>query len=69
MEVLQQWPVNDTFVKYTHWELLSFYERWVMSLYCTELTSKFGSFAIVDPALIPVGMLEVFQGTKVRWEQ
>ena len=69
MEVLEQWPVNETFAKYTKWDRLSSYGRWVASLYCEELTFKFGSFAIVDPALIPVGMLEVFRGTKVRWEQ
>ena len=69
VEVLKQWPTSDTFSKYTNFDRLGFYDRWIMALYCEELTAKFGSFAIVDPALIPVGMLQVFRGTKVRWEQ
>jgi hypothetical protein len=69
MEALEQWPVIETFTKYIDFDNLGFYDRWIMALYCEELTAKFGSFVIVDPALIPVGMLEVFRGTKVRWEQ
>jgi hypothetical protein len=60
---------NGTFSKYTDYDLLSSYDQWILTLYCAELTSTFGSFAIVDPALIPIGMLEVFRDTKVRWEQ
>jgi hypothetical protein len=60
---------NGTYSQYTNFSTLSFYDKWIMTLYCSELTTKFGSFAIVDPALIPIGMLEVFRGTKVRWEQ
>jgi hypothetical protein len=67
--VLRQWPGNAAFSQYINFGTLNYYDRWVMSLYCEELTAKFGTFAIVDPALIPVGMLEVFRGTKVRWEQ
>jgi hypothetical protein len=60
---------NGTFSQYTNFYALSFYDKWIMTLYCAELTSRFGSFAIVDPALIPIGMLQVLQGTKVEWEQ
>jgi hypothetical protein len=60
---------SNTVNQYTDFSELSLNDKWVITFYCAELTAKFGSFAIVDPALIPVGMLQVFQETKVRWEQ
>ena len=34
-----------------------------------EMIKKFGSLAIVDSNAVPVGMVEVFKSSKVRWEQ
>jgi hypothetical protein len=60
---------GGAFGQYTDFSSLSFYDKWIMTLYCAELTARFGSFAIVDPSLIPIGMLQVFRGAKVQWEQ
>ena len=51
------------------WSGLSPYWKWVIGLHHHEMIKKFGSLAIVDSNAVPVGMVEVFKSSKVRWEQ
>lgn len=51
------------------WSSFSPYWRWVIGIYHEEMTQKLGSLAIVDPSLVPVGMVSVFKSSRMRWEQ
>ncbi|KAL0952375.1 hypothetical protein HGRIS_006652 [Hohenbuehelia grisea] len=48
---------------------LDYYGSWVVALYGEELLKKFGKLAVVDPNLIPVGMVQLFKTSRMRWEQ
>lgn len=43
--------------------------KWVMLLYADEILQRFGTLKIVEPTLIPVGMLSVFRSSKIAWDQ
>lgn len=43
-------------------------EEWIMALYAHEIKTFFGGLKIVEPTLIPVGMLSVFRTAKVAWD-
>ena len=43
--------------------------KWVMLLYADEILQRFGTLKIVEPTLIPVGMLSAFRGSKIAWDQ
>jgi hypothetical protein len=68
IKVLASWPNND-FSGYSNWSSIGFYNKWTLALYCDDIVRRFGSLAVVDPELIPVSMLELFRGAKIRWEQ
>lgn len=53
----------------SNWSSFSPYWRWVVGIYHKEMTQKLGSLAIVDPSLVPVGMVSVFKSSRMRWEQ
>ncbi|KAJ6627420.1 hypothetical protein B0H10DRAFT_1941169 [Mycena sp. CBHHK59/15] len=48
---------------------MDFYDRWVLSLYGNQLVKKFGSLEVVDPNLIPVGLVHLFRGSRHQWDQ
>lgn len=41
----------------------------VMLLYADEILRRFGTLKIVEPTLIPVGMLTAFRSSKIAWDQ
>jgi hypothetical protein len=43
--------------------------KWVMLLYADEILQRFGTLKIVEPTLIPVGMLSAFRSSKIAWDQ
>lgn len=45
------------------------YEAWVAALYGDELMKKFGTLEVVDPSLIPVGLVQLFRSSRLRWDQ
>ncbi|KAH8111823.1 hypothetical protein DFH11DRAFT_1729229 [Phellopilus nigrolimitatus] len=51
------------------WATLSPYWKWVIGLHHDEMVSKFGNLTAVEPASIPGGMVSVFKGSRMRWEQ
>jgi hypothetical protein len=59
------WPRDD---KRWHYAM-DFYQKWVVSLYADEVVERFGSLEVVDPTLIPVGMVQLFRNSRMRWDQ
>jgi hypothetical protein len=43
-------------------------EKWMSAVYAEEIKSTFGDFKIVEPTLIPMGMLSAFRYAKIAWE-
>ena len=44
------------------------YWKWVAQLYGPELIEKFGGFRIVDPGVLPMGMVNMFRSGRVKWQ-
>ena len=44
------------------------YQEWNAALYADEIFRRFGTLTIVEPALIPVGMVSVFKNSKIQWD-
>lgn len=44
------------------------YWMWVASLYGPDMTERFGELNIVDPGLLPMGMVNLFRSGRVKWE-
>ena len=44
------------------------YWRWVMELYGPEMRERFGWYSVVDQGLLPIGMVELFRGGRVKWQ-
>ena len=51
------------------WWSMTPYWKWVASLYGPEMVKRFGGFRIVDPALLPMGMVMLFRSGRVQWEE
>jgi len=52
-----------------NWYTRSDVGKWVMLLYADEILQRFGTLKIVEPTLIPVGMLSAFRSSKIAWDQ
>jgi hypothetical protein len=44
------------------------YQMWNAALYADEIFRRFGTLTIVEPTLIPVGMVSVFKNSKIQWD-
>jgi len=44
------------------------YQGWNAALYEEEIFRRFGTLTIVEPTLIPVGMVSVFKNSKIQWD-
>ncbi|GES58252.1 RNA-directed DNA polymerase [Aspergillus terreus] len=42
--------------------------KWLLNLYADELLAKFGGFDLVDKKFLPVGVLNMVKGKKVKWQ-
>ncbi|KAI5115889.1 hypothetical protein M0805_004500 [Coniferiporia weirii] len=51
------------------WDRLSPYWQWVIGLHHDVMVKTFGSLAVVEPASVPGGMVSVFKGSRMKWEQ
>ena len=51
------------------WSSMDRYDKWVLSMYGEEVVKKFGGLEAVDPNLIPVGMVQLFRGSRVKLDQ
>ncbi|CAA7262123.1 unnamed protein product [Cyclocybe aegerita] len=51
------------------WALMDSYEKWVVSMYGEEVVNKYGSLEVVDPKLIPIGMVQLFKTSRMKLDQ
>ncbi|KAF5329800.1 hypothetical protein D9619_009071 [Psilocybe cf. subviscida] len=50
-------------------EARNWYQSWLLSMYGDGVLKKFGSLDIVDPELIPVGMVQLFKSSRIKLDQ
>lgn len=50
-------------------DLMDWYQQWVVSLYGEEVVKRFGSLEVVDPTLIPVGMVQSFRSSRMKLDE
>ncbi|KAK3114293.1 hypothetical protein LTR53_007543 [Teratosphaeriaceae sp. CCFEE 6253] len=55
--------------KIRDWHLMEPYWKYVAQLYGPELIERFGGFRIVDPGLLPMGMVGLFRSGRVKWQE
>ena len=51
-----------------HDTFLDGYQEWNAALYAEDIFRRFGTLTIVEPTLIPVGMVSVFKNSKIQWD-
>ena len=49
-----------------NWELMEPYWRWIAQLYGPEAIKFFGGLNIVEPGLLPMGMVSIFRDKRVK---
>ena len=52
----------------SNWWQMEPYWKWTAQLYGPEMISKFGGLNIVEPGILPVGMVSLFRGQRVQWQ-
>ncbi|KAF7563312.1 hypothetical protein G7046_g813 [Stylonectria norvegica] len=50
------------------WGMTDPYWRWVAMMYGPEIIDRFGGLNIVDPGLLPMGMVTMFRDKRVTWQ-
>ncbi|KAI4196249.1 MAG: hypothetical protein LQ350_006664 [Teloschistes chrysophthalmus] len=50
------------------WYNMDAYWKWVVELYGPAMIEKFGGLRIVDPGLLPMGMVSLFKSGRVNWQ-
>lgn len=50
------------------WIWMDPYWRWVAIMYGPEILDRFGGLNIVDPGLLPMGMVTLFRNKRVKWQ-
>ncbi|KAI8956302.1 hypothetical protein F4801DRAFT_573825 [Xylaria longipes] len=51
-----------------NWRAMEPYWRWVAQLYGPEAIRRFGGLNIVEPGLLPMGMVSIFRDKRVKWQ-
>ncbi|OAL36610.1 hypothetical protein AYO20_04226 [Fonsecaea nubica] len=44
------------------------YWKWILAVYGSQIVEKYGSIQIVDAAQVPLGVVSVMKGGRVRWQ-
>ncbi|GAB1206126.1 hypothetical protein APSETT445_004807 [Aspergillus pseudonomiae] len=52
-----------------NWREMGAYWKWVAQLYGQEIIDSFGGFNIVDPGLLPIGMVSLFRSGRIQWQE
>jgi len=52
-----------------NWYSMEPYWKWVAQLYGPGMIRKFGGLGIVDPGLLPMGMVSLFRSGRVNWQE
>ncbi|KAL6408375.1 hypothetical protein AUP68_08232 [Ilyonectria robusta] len=50
-----------------NWHQMEPYWCWVAMMYGPEIVDRFGGLNIVDPGLLPMGMVKLFRDKRVKW--
>lgn len=50
------------------WSIMDSYWRWICQMYGPELVARFGGLNVVDPRLLPIGMVSHFREKRVKWQ-
>ncbi|KAI2469625.1 hypothetical protein F4781DRAFT_393552 [Annulohypoxylon bovei var. microspora] len=50
------------------WNSMEPYWKWVVQLYGPEVMDRFGGMNIVEPGLLPMGMVSIFRNKRVQWQ-
>ncbi|KAF2501164.1 hypothetical protein BU16DRAFT_500064 [Lophium mytilinum] len=50
------------------WHSMEPYWKWVTQMYGPEMMERFGGLNVVDPGLLPIGMVSLFRGKRVNWQ-
>lgn len=53
----------------SNWYRMEPYWKWVAQLYGPEIIDRFGGLSIVDPGLLPMGMVSLFRSGRVNWQE
>ncbi|KAL8783648.1 MAG: hypothetical protein Q9195_009322 [Heterodermia aff. obscurata] len=53
----------------SNWHSMEPYWKWVAQLYGPEMIEIFDGFGIVDPSLLPMGMVSEFRSGRVDWQE
>ena len=71
-------PLNTLLKDYTDYmpgvgwnvpaELNNDYDQWVVKLYGSEIVRKYGGLAMGEKRLLPIGLVSMLRGEKVRWQ-
>ncbi|KAH8157691.1 hypothetical protein CIB48_g10555 [Xylaria polymorpha] len=51
-----------------NWYAMEPYWRWVAQLYGPEAITRFGGLNIVEPGLLPMGMVSIFRDKRMKWQ-
>ncbi|KAI0377728.1 hypothetical protein F5Y04DRAFT_171917 [Hypomontagnella monticulosa] len=51
-----------------NWSAMEPYWKWVAELYGPKVMDRFGSMNIVEPGLLPIGMVSIFRDKRVKWQ-
>jgi hypothetical protein len=52
----------------SNWNTMEAYWKWVAQMYGPEMVQKFGGMNVVDPGLLPIGMVGFFRQKRTKWQ-
>ena len=52
----------------SNWGIMECYWKWVAQLYGPEMVDRFGGLSVVDPGLLPIGMVSLFREMRISWQ-
>jgi hypothetical protein len=52
----------------SNWNSMDAYWKWVAQMYGPEMVQKFGGMNVVDPGLLPIGMVGFFRQRRTKWQ-
>ena len=64
---LRGYPLLKCILPY--FDRMDAYWKWIAQMYGPEMIKRFGDLSIVDPALLPTGMVSVFQDKRMVWSE
>lgn len=52
----------------SNWDQLGSDQKWIIQLYSSDVLERFGGLNLVDPNLLPVGVMKMLRERKVAWQ-